>query len=224
MRSPTLEKVQALNQVLLRAPAAFEKCVALTDEYMSEFAFRHLVIEDGKAAAHLEDSFLAAGWKVERGVTMALDRQPDRKVDTSAVVELDEDQMLRLMKLWALEEHVGIESDRLDQLMEYNRRVGRAWNERRFGMVEDDGSPVAITKLRMNDAIAWVEDVYTVPEARERGYARMLVTHVTATARSAGKELTFILADDDDWPKNLYSRIGFERVGQVRMFRSTSSA
>jgi predicted GNAT family acetyltransferase len=75
----------------------------------------------------------------------------------------------------------------------------------------------------MNDASAWVEDVYTVPDARERGYARTLVTHATAIARSERKGLTFIIADDDDWPKNLYSRIGFERVGQMRVFRSTPS-
>jgi predicted GNAT family acetyltransferase len=190
---------------------------------MADLSFRHLVIEDGSAAAYLDDSFLAAGWKVEREVIMALDRPPDREVDTSAVVELEEDQMVRLMKLWILEEHVGIEPKAVDQVMEYNRREGRAWNERCFGISDDDGSPVAITKLRMNDAIAWVEDVYTVPEARERGYARMLVTHATAIARSDRKDVTFILADDDDWPKNLYARIGFERVGQIRIFRSTPS-
>ena len=223
VRSLTFEKVWGLNQVRLKGPTEFEKCVALADECMSEFPFRHLVIEDGTAAAYLDDSFLAAGWKVEREVMMALDRPPDRGVDTSAVVELEEDQMVRLMELWALEEHVGIEPERLDQLMEYNRRVGRAWNENCFGIVESDGSPVAITKLRMNDASAWVEDVYTVPEARGRGYARTLVTHATAIARSGRKDLTFILADDDDWPKNLYSRIGFERVGQMRVFRSTQS-
>ena len=148
------------------------------------FAFRHLVIEDGGTAGYLDDPFLAAGWKVEREVIMALDRPPDREVDTSAVVELDEDQMVGLMKLWALEEHVGIEPETVDQLTEYNRRMGRAWNETCFGIAEDDGSPAAITKLRMNEAGAWVEDVYTVPLARGRGYARTLVIHATAIARS----------------------------------------
>ncbi len=166
MRSLAFEKVYELNQVRLKAPIEFEKCLALTEECMSEFAFRHLVIEDGSAAAHLEGRFLAAGWNVERDVIMALDRPPDREVDTSAVVELEEDQMVKLMKLWALEEHVGIAPETVGQLMEYNRLVGRAWNERCFGIVGDDGAPVAITKLRMNDTVAWVEDVYTVPEAR----------------------------------------------------------
>jgi GNAT superfamily N-acetyltransferase len=219
VRSLTFERLKALNHVRLKAPVEFERCVALTDECMSEFPFRNLVIEDGRAAGHLDDPFLAAGWTVEREVVMALERPPDREVDTAAVVELEEEQMVALMTLWALEEHVGIEPARVDQLMECNRRVGRSWKETCFGIVEDDGSPVAITKLRMNDTTAWVEDVYTVPEARGRGYARTLVTHATEIARSSERDLTFILADDDDWPKSLYSRIGFERVGQMRIFR-----
>ena len=190
MRSPTLEKVQALNQVRLEAPIEFDECVALADECMSEFPFRHLVIEDGSAAEYLDDPFLAAGWKVEREVIMALERPPDREVDTSAVVELDEGQMVGLMKLWASEEHVGIQPDRVDQLMEYNRREARTWNEKSFGTVED-GAPVAITKLRTNDAGAWVEDVYTVPEAGGRGYARMRrhTCHVDCEVRRQGAHL-----------------------------------
>ena len=79
--------------------------------------------------------------RLKREVIMALERPPDREVDTSAVVELDEGQMVGLMKLWASEEHVGIQPDRVDQLMEYNRREARTWNEKSFGTVED-GAPV----------------------------------------------------------------------------------
>jgi hypothetical protein len=30
----------------------------------------------------------------------------------------------------------------------------------------------------------------------------------------SGNDLTFLVADDDDWPKNLYAEIGFEPVGR----------
>ena len=45
-----------------------------------------------------------------------------------------------------------------------------------------------------------------IPEARGRGYGRMLVTRGDRAGREGGHELTFIVADDNDWPKQLYGR------------------
>jgi GNAT superfamily N-acetyltransferase len=155
---------------------------------------------------------------------MRLSGPPDRSVDDSELAELDEDQMVAIMELWALEEHVGLLPERLEQLMVFNRQAGRLWNERCFGVLDDAGSPIAITKLRTHEDVTWVEDVYTVPSSRGRGYARMLVTHATDLGRSAGGVLTFIIADDEDWPKDLYARIGFERAGSTRTFRLRPSS
>ncbi len=137
-------------------------------------------------------------------------------VETSAVTKLSEEQMLALMRRWTAEDHPDISGDGLDQLEEWNRREGRLWKEQRFGIVDKKGSPMAVTKLRSDGTTAWVEDVYTVPEARARGYARMLVTYTTALARAGDHDLTFIIADDDDWPKDLYMRIGFRAIGGTR--------
>ena len=49
-------------------------------------------------------------------------------------------------------------------------------------------------------------------------FARALVTRAVSLAREAGHELTFIVADDNDWPKQLYARIGFEPVGYAWLF------
>jgi len=123
------------------------------------------------------------------------------------------------MRRWAAEEHPDIVAGvAVEQLDEYNRREGRLWKERRFGILGGDGTPVAITKLRSDGTDAWVEDVYTVPEARGRGYARALVSHAADLARSAHYELTFIVADDNDWPKHLYEKIGFRPIGRTRTF------
>ena len=32
---------------------------------------------------------------------------------------------------------------------------------------------------------------------------------------TTGTELVFIVADDDDWPKDLYGRLGFEPIGRA---------
>jgi hypothetical protein len=40
-----------------------------------------------------------------------------------------------------------------------------------------------------------------------------VVTRAAGLARDAGHDLIFILADDNDWPKQLYARIGFRSAG-----------
>jgi hypothetical protein len=42
-----------------------------------------------------------------------------------------------------------------------------------------------------------------------------VVTTAVAAAREAGHELVFLLADDEDWPKHLYRKLGFEPVGYL---------
>jgi hypothetical protein len=37
-------------------------------------------------------------------------------------------------------------------------------------------------------------------------------------SRKRGDDLTFIVADADDWPWKLYQRLGFDRVGEVCAF------
>jgi predicted GNAT family acetyltransferase len=69
--------------------------------------------------------------------------------------------------------------------------------------------------LYSDGTVAQVEDVYTVPEERNRGHARKLVTKATEVARASGHELVFIVADADDWPQHLYRRIGFAPIGRT---------
>ena len=218
VRTRSLPQVWTLNQLRITEATTFADAVALADRYQADLPYRHIVVEDGPTGRRLQDAFRAAGWRVERQVLMALAAPPDREVDTSAVTVLSEGQMSALMRRWATEDHPDISEDSLDQLAEFGKRQGRLWTEQRFGIVDDVGSPTALTKLRSQGTTAWVDDVYTVPEARARGHARMLVTHVTALARSADHDLTFIIADDDDWPKNLYVRIGFRAIGGTRTF------
>src|SRR5205814_983555 len=100
-----------------------------------------------------------------------------------AVIEPDEQTMLDVERRWLGEEERVASPDAIEQLLEAGLREGRAWGERRFGIAGEDGKLAAITKLRSNGATAQVEDVYTVPEARGRGFARALVTHAVRVAQ-----------------------------------------
>jgi GNAT superfamily N-acetyltransferase len=98
------------------------------------------------------------------------------------------------------------------------------WQEVCFGVRDQAGTAAALTKLRADEAsgTGWVEDVYTLPAARGRGIARALVTHATNVAREKVLEFTFIVADDNDWPKQLYAKLGFRPVGHLWSFHQRS--
>jgi ribosomal protein S18 acetylase RimI-like enzyme len=135
------------------------------------------------------------------------------------VIEADEDEALALMQKWIAEdETLKLTPRDLAHLVEVNRLTWRARGARRLGVLGPDGRLAAMTMLFSDGRIAQVEDVYAIPEARGRGYGRMLVTRGVELAREAGHELTFIVADDNDWPKQLYRKLGFEPVGRSWLF------
>ena len=70
------------------------------------------------------------------------------------------------------------------------------------------GDARATCVVYAEDGVASVDNVFTAPDARGRGYARALVTHGIDVARGLDPELIFIIADDDDTPKELYAKLG----------------
>ena len=66
--------------------------------------------------------------------------------------------------------------------------------------------------------MAQIEDVATLAPYRGRGLARAVVTAALGEALAAGDELVFILADDGDWPKDWYARLGFVLRGRRYLF------
>jgi ribosomal protein S18 acetylase RimI-like enzyme len=90
--------------------------------------------------------------------------------------------------------------------------------ETRFFAAIVDGEPVSWADLYLADGVAQVEDVATLEAYRNRGLASAVVTAAVRAAEEAGAELIFLVADEDDWPKELYVRLGFEAIGRVHDF------
>jgi GNAT superfamily N-acetyltransferase len=212
-RTRTLPLVWTLNQICLTAAATPGEVASLAETHQGDLPFRHVVLEDAVSASETAACLETEGWEVDRAVFMVLSAPRDREVDTRAVVGLSEAQMTDLMRQWLIDERPGATAEELDEVTTYMRREGRLWDEQCLGVLGADGEPAAITKLRSDGPTAWVEDVYTVPGARGHGHARALVSRAVDLATSTGHELVFILADDNDWPKDLYAKIGFRPVG-----------
>ena len=214
--TPSLPAVWSVNQVRISRPLTFESAIELAEAELAAVRYLHIVSENQENGPELEDAFRAAGWKTEREVWMVLSALPDREADTSIVVDAGEDEASELMRRWFAEDELDPRA--LVQLVEFSRREARACGDRLLGARSADGQLAAITKLRGDGETAQVEDVYTAPEARGRGYARALVCRAVELARSGGHDLVFITADDNDWPKLLYERLGFRPLGRVWQF------
>ena len=214
--TPSLPAVWAVNQLRVTEALTFEELVDLAAEQMAGFEYLQVAVEDQQAGPVLEQAFRAAGWKVERDVIMVHTASPDRPADTSIVEDAGEEEVLGLMRRWYEgDEPTPVE---IDQLVAFGQREARVLADRLLGVRSSDGQLVAISKLRSDGHTAQVEDVYTAPEARGRGFARALVSRAVELAREAGHDMVFIVADDADWPKLLYGRLGFRSVGCLWQF------
>jgi GNAT superfamily N-acetyltransferase len=214
--TPSLPAVWAVNQVRITEPMTFQELVELADEQQVGCDYRQVAVENQQAGPGLEDAFRSASWKVERDVVMVLAGPADRAADTSAADDAGEDEVAEIMRRWYADDEPA--PSEVEQLVAYGRRESRALGDRLLGARSSDGRLVAITKLRSDGQTAQIEDVYTVAEARGRGFARALITRAVELARDDTHDLVFIVADDSDWPKLLYGRLGFRSVGHLWHF------
>src|SRR4029079_19216333 len=96
--------------------------------------------------------------------------------------------------------------------------LAEAMPSTRFFIGASGGVDAAVTTLYSDGVVAQIEDVATLRDYRRRGLARGTVSAAIDAALEMGHTLVFIVADDDDWPKDLYARLGFDAVGRAWAF------
>ncbi|HZU61505.1 MAG TPA: GNAT family N-acetyltransferase [Solirubrobacteraceae bacterium] len=215
VRTPALPEVWSLNHLRLVTEVTPDRTIELCQAHLGGTGFHHVIVEHEAAALRLGQALPRAGWEVDVELHSVLAHDPDRDTDTSLVVEPEEEEALGLVRRWLAEdETLHLDREGLRQVVESDRLTWRARQARRLGVREPDGRLVGLTLVFSDGPVAQVETVYVIPEARGRGYARALVTRAAGLARGE-HELTFIVADDNDWPKELYARLGFDPVGRT---------
>jgi ribosomal protein S18 acetylase RimI-like enzyme len=166
--------------------------------------------------AKLEPEFRELGWNVRRHIWMAQLREPERSTDLTVVEEVGESDLrpgrtAEIIRFpWGSEEVAK-------QLLDAKILLGERATTRFFG-VRVDGEIVSWADLYVAQGIGQVEDVATKEEHRGNGYASAVVLRAAGEARAAGADLIFLVADEDDWPKELYKRLGFDTIGRLTKF------
>jgi ribosomal protein S18 acetylase RimI-like enzyme len=181
--------------------------------------FRHREIEFSSAADAdaIAMGMAAHGFAVERMVVMAHRREPDRAPATDGVEEIGLSEIEPLAIEVARREPWGREPGIAEMLASFRQVLVDGVGARFFGQ-RVDGSLAGCCELYVDGDIAQIEDVNTLEEFRGRGVARNVVLRAVHEARAAGASLVFLFADADDWPRHLYARLGFDALGDSRLF------
>ena len=209
----SVANVYDLNYLRADEPAPAVVLADEAEQVMETFLHRKVVVErDGRGAA---SGFTALGWNVTPHLIIARQREPDRVVDTSMVREVDFGELLDARRDVTVAEPNGDLS--LSQLLDRGKRRIIAAVPTRFFAAFVDGRIAAYCELRSDGGVAQIEDVNTLAEFRGRGLGRAVVQAALDEASRTG-ELVFLEALADDWPKELYAKLGFDVVDERVLF------
>jgi GNAT superfamily N-acetyltransferase len=175
-----------------------------------------IVTFDEGLGERLRQEFNALGWRTQRHIFMAQRREPEKTADLSIVREVDQASLRPGRTQRILAEPWG-NPELARQILDAKILLGERADTRFFAVIADD-EVVAWTDLYIGKDIAQVEDVATLEEHRGKGYATAVVLRAVEEARRAGADLVYLVADDEDWPKEWYGRLGFDTVGRIYKF------
>lgn len=194
----------------LPAEATAAELAAETERVLGAAGVGHRIVTvPDPEAGRLADGFRELGWDVQRQLVMVQRRPPDRVVDTAAVIEVDEPTLRPVREAVTRAQPWG--SPELARQLAAAKRLIRGTV--RFFAVEADGEIASCTDLYLSERDGQVEDVVTLEQHRGRGYASAVVLHAVEEARRAGADFVFLCADAEEWPKELYRRLGFDGLG-----------
>jgi ribosomal protein S18 acetylase RimI-like enzyme len=179
-----------------------EELIEVADEALAGLAHRRVDFDVVDAAGPLRSGFEARGWEATSLWWMRHER-PLPPGAAIAVEEVDYDAVRDLRRTWHGEDFPGHD---LGEHEREAREVALA-REAQVLAVSEAGTPVAFAQLERGDASAEITQVYVHPDHRGKGRG----TALTAAAVTAAGEVQdlWIVADAEDRPKQLYSRLGF---------------
>jgi GNAT superfamily N-acetyltransferase len=189
---------------------------AAADEALAPLAHRRIDFERADVAEPLRAEFHAAGWRSMRLLWMHHDASapPQPTID---VDEVPYDEVEPLRAAWHEEDFPGRDSaDYLEAAREVAMR-----RDVRVLVASDGGSPIGFAQLERAGDGAEITSVYV--RAEHRGAGRGTALTCAGIEAAADVEDLWIVADDEDRPKELYARLGFRpacRMTEVTLWPS----
>lgn len=180
---------------------------AEADAAMEDRHHRRVIVEQG--APGLAGEFLSLGYVRATHLVLAHTREPDRRVDTSTVEVVPFERLEEPRREAVLAEQWGDE-EIARQLRDAKRHIQDAVPTTYFAAVAD-GEIAGWCELRSRHGVAQIEDVEVLPAYRGRGLGRAVVQAALDEGRRTA-EVLWLEALADDWPRELYGKLGFTYV------------
>jgi GNAT superfamily N-acetyltransferase len=184
---------------------SIEALVAFADEALAGLAHRRFDFDDAVVAAALRPGFEAIGWKTLRLMWMRHEAPPPPGPDIE-VREVTYDAVHELRVAWHGEDSPGQSAGGYH---EQARAVALSRDVRVLAVHEGD-RPIAFAQLERDGDAAEITQVFVHPEHRGGGRGTAMTRAAIEAAGDVGD--LWIVADDEDRPKELYARLGFRPV------------
>jgi len=185
----------------------------------ASLSHRKIVVQDESLGERLTPGFEELGWEIVRLLYMEARRESERALSPGVAAEVDIETFLEARELSIRADRELVqEEDLVVQLRDSYKVWARACVARPFAAFVD-GEPVSTCELYSDGATAQIESVLTLEEHRNRGLGVAVVLLALHEARKAGDDMVFLIAEDDDWPKELYEKLGFDPIGRTHEFK-----
>jgi GNAT superfamily N-acetyltransferase len=207
------------------AVADAAELAAEADRVLGEAGLTHreIRIDDDAYGRSVAADLARSGYGGDRLVVMALRRPADRPAASAASAastwaeEVDLASLRPALEIVLRREPWAMTEEIVRTLADFRGELERHAGAR-FFCARVDGEIASMCELYARGSIAQIEDVNTLEEFRDRGLGRAVVRRAVDEARAGGAELVFLHALDDDWPKGLYVKLGFDPIGYVWSF------
>src|SRR5258705_9103659 len=207
--APSVREVYDMNYVRAEQPASADELIADAERLMEDYFHKRVILE--RADRNTATGFRARGWTVVPHLIMARTRDPDRRVDTTMVREVPFAELTAARREVTIGEPWG--DDEISSLLDDAKQLIVRAVPTRFFAAFADGEIAAYCEVRSNGTVVQIEDVNTLPRFRGRGLGRAVVQHATDEGRKANA-IVFLEALAEDWPRELYLKLGFDVVGE----------
>jgi GNAT superfamily N-acetyltransferase len=210
-RYPNVQQYNVV-QVDRRPSMSIDQLIEFTEEALGGLAHRRIDFQLAEAGDPLQAGFQGRGWEADRLLWMRYDAGRPPPAPEVAVEEVPYDAVRDLRLAWHREEP---DRDDVYDLLSQAREVSLARNAHVFtaGVA---GRPVAFAQLERHGAAAEIVEIFVDRPHRGQGLGTAVIRAAIAAAEDV--EDLWLCADDEDWPKRFYGRIGFRPVSTTLEF------
>lgn len=220
---PVYDSSYQNNRLIVEAPlerATFADLVAEADVLMAPRGLAHRRIDDLDPSddERLRAAFEGAGWRRDDNTWMAWRREPDRRPSPGVAHEVSWDELRPTVERSTAREPYATDRETVRQLVDRMERWRAAATVRHFAVSAPHGDGLAAychLVLGPAPGSGMVDEVATLEEWRGRGFARAVVLAAVDAACAAGADCIWLYADADDWPRELYRKLGFDDLGRT---------